>query len=165
MKTRLFLARVAVCFMAFTAVAVAAEPNVSVVVKAVSGGTNRKGKTSVDTRLLRIGLENRSDKELAGLKVEWRIYGKDIQSHNKKVDEKGERTITLPAKGALNIESSAARFAETEGGSKTVGKGKNKRKAGTPDAGRAYAGYVVTVKKEGKVIAEEATAGLGKDPR
>ena len=162
MKTRLFLACVTACFVGLAAPVSAAEANLSISVKAVSGGTNRKGKTSVDSRFLRIELENRGDKELAGLKVEWQIYGKDIQNHNKKVDEKGSRTVTLPAKGSLEVESSAARFAETEGGSKTVGKGKNKRKVGTPDTGRAYAGYVVTVKKEGKVIAEAATSGLGK---
>ncbi|MFM7182464.1 MAG: hypothetical protein ACKO2G_13505 [Verrucomicrobiales bacterium] len=165
METHRILQAVVACLVLSSIPAIAAEPGVSMSVKAVSGGTNRKGKTAVDSRLLRIELENRSDKELAGLKVEWQIYGKDIQNHNKMVDEKGSRTVKLPAKGRMTVQSDPAKFAETEGGSKTVGKGKNKRTVGTPDTGRAYAGYVVTVKLNGKVIAEEATAGLGKGSR
>lgn len=159
------LACVVVILTALASAASSAEPSVAMEVKAVSNGTNRKGKTAVESRFLRIDMENRSDTELAGLKVEWQIYGKDIQNHNRKVDERGSRTVKLPAKSRMTMESDPAKFAETEGGSKTVGKGKSKRKVGTPDTGRAYAGYVVTVRFNGKVIAEEATAGLGKGSR
>ena len=163
MKAQLLLAVFAASFSAWAVPLPAADPNITIAVKAVSGGSDTKGKSSTDSRLLVIQIENRSDQEVAGLQVEWEIYGKDIQSRNKKVDAKGTKTVTLPPKGRMEVESDKARFKETEGGSKTTGKGKHKRVQGTPDKGRDYAGYVVKLRLKGKVIAEEATAGLGKN--
>lgn len=45
---------------------------------------------------------------------------------------------------------------------KTIGKGRNRRQVGQPDTGRIYAGYVVELKQDGKVIAEASTNGLAK---
>jgi len=138
----------------------AAKPDVRITVKAVSAGSDLKGKTKVSTRRLEIHLENRGNTELTGLTVEWAIYGKDVQSHNKKVDAQGSKPAKLDAKGTLDIESDVARFSETEGGTKSSGKGKNRRQVGVPDKGRDYAGYVVKLKPHGTKNAEAATNSL-----
>lgn len=138
----------------------AADPDVRITVKAVSAGTDRKGKTTTSSRRLEIHLENREHTELSGLTLDWYIYGKDVQSHNSKIEAKGSKPVKLDAKGTLDLESDTARFTETKGGVKTEGKGKNRRQVGVPDKGRDYAGYVVKLKQGGRVIATAGTNSL-----
>lgn len=141
---------------------VATPPDVRITVKAVTAGTDRKGKTAVSSRRLQIHLENREHRDLKGLQLEWKIVGEDIQNHRKSINTKGNRTVALGADGNLDIESDVARFSKTEGGVKTIGRGKNRRRVGQPDTGHRYAGYVVELKQAGKVIAEASTNGIQK---
>ncbi|MCF7674063.1 MAG: hypothetical protein K9N23_01750 [Akkermansiaceae bacterium] len=140
----------------------AAPPDVRITVKAVTAGTDHKGKTTVSSRRLQIQLENREHRDLKGLQLEWKIVGEDIQNHRKSITAKGNRTVNLDADGNLDIESDVARFSKTEGGVKTIGRGKNRRRVGQPDTGHRYAGYVAELKQGGKVIAEASTNGIQK---
>jgi hypothetical protein len=162
MKILLFSMVSLLCCGILRAADAAATPSVHITVKAVSEGTDRSKHTAVSSRRLRIVIENRESRRLEGLKLDWSIYGKDIGSHNKKVDAKGTKPVTLEANGETTVESDVAKFTEKEGVPKTVGKGKNKRRVAQPDTGRDYAGYVVELKQGGKVIAEASTVGLGK---
>jgi hypothetical protein len=139
-----------------------AKPDVRIAVKAVSEGTEHNKKTRTSSRRLKIHLENREHRELTNLQLEWKIIGEDLNAKQKKVAESGKETIKLDADGSLDIDSGVAQFSETEGGTKTVGKGKNRRVIPQPDTGRNYAGYIVELKQHGKVIAEASTIGIRK---
>lgn len=165
MRTTAILTNIAALWCAGAIVAAtppAAKPDVRIVVRAVSAGTERGGKSAVSSRQLRIGLENRGKTDLAGLKVCWEIYGRDIQTHKTKQDGEGVETVTLPAGAKVEVKSGLVQFTETEGGTKTTGKGNKRRTTGTPDKGRDYAGFVVTVKQGNTVIVRDATNGLDK---
>ena len=138
------------------------KPDVRISVKAVSEGTDINKGSKTTSRRLKIHIENHEHHELSGLQLEWKIVGEDLNGKAKKVAESGKQTIKLDADGTLDIDSGVAQFSEKEGGSKTVGKGKNRRKVGTPDTGRNYAGYLVEIKQNGKLIAEAATIGIRK---
>ena len=158
----------AVCFSLLSGIVSAAppaaepKPDVRITVKAVTAGTDRNGKSAVASRRLEIRLENREHRKLSGLQVDWKIFGEDIRSDKKSVDAKGVKTVSIDADGVLEVESDVAKFTETEGGVKTTGKGKNKRRIPQPDTGKRYAGYVVEIKQGGQVIAEASTNSLGK---
>jgi hypothetical protein len=139
-----------------------AKPDVRITVKAVSAGSNRNNKSVTSSRRLEIQLENREHRDLAGLKLEWKIAGENIQSNKKSVEAKGSKEIKLEADGKLTVESDVAKFTESEGAVKTTGKGKNKRRTVGPDTGSKYAGYVVELFQNGKRIAEASTNGLEK---
>lgn len=140
----------------------AAKPDVRITVKAVSAGSDRSNKSATSTRRLEIHLENREHRELGGLKIEWRIAGEDIRSNRKSVEAKGTKEIKLDADGKLDVGSGTAKFTEKEGEVKITGKGKTRRRTVGPDTGSRYAGYVVELFQNGKLIAEASTNGLDK---
>jgi hypothetical protein len=144
----------------------AGKPDIRISVKATSEGTERGKKGSrVASRRLQIHIENREHRELAGLQLEWKIIGEDINSKQNKVDASGKQALKLAADEVTDVQSGVAQFAEQEGGVKTVGKGKTQRKVPQPDKGRSYAGYVVEIKQGGQVIAEASTLGIRKQTK
>lgn len=142
-----------------------AKPDVRITVKAVTAGTDHNGRSTVSSRRLEIRLENREHRKLSGLQVDWRIFGEDIRSDKKSVEAKGTKPVTIDADGVLEVESDVAKFTETEGGVKTTGQGKNKRRVPQPDTGKRYTGYVVELRQGGQVIAEASTNSLGKSKK
>ena len=138
------------------------KPDIRISVKATSEGTERGKKDTRASRRLQIHVENREHRELAGLQLEWKIIGEDINSKQKKVDASGKQALKLAADEVTEVQSGVAEFTVQEGGVKTTGKGKNQRKVGQPDKGRSYAGYLVEIKQGGNVIAEASTLGIRK---
>lgn len=139
-----------------------AKPDIRISVKAVTAGSDFNKKSKTSSRRLQIHLENREHRELTDLQLEWKIISEGLDSKGKKVEKSGTQTIKLGADEALDVESGVAQFTEKEGGTKSVGKGKNRRSVPQPDTGRNYAGYLVELKQNGKLIAEAATIGIRK---
>lgn len=165
MKTlALFAAWFAIVGTALAATpAPSAKTDVRIGVKATSSGSEHPNKgTTVSSRELQIHLENREHRQLAKLQLEWKIIGEDLNSDKKKVDASGKKAVTLEADGKLDVTSDVIHFTEKQGVPKTTGKGKSRRTTGQPDTGRRYAGYLVELKQDGKVIAEASTVGIRK---
>ena len=162
MKTVLPLCAVLLCapgLLADPAKALPAKPDIRVEAKAESAGTDHGNNSRTSSRRIRIHIENHEHQPVDKLEVHWKIFSRDINSRHEKVAASGKETVRIAADSATEVVSGVAKFTEREGKSKTVGKGKNKRKVAQPDTGTDYAGYSVEITRNGKKIAEAGTLG------
>ena len=160
MKLPVFLAA---CF-AFTNALLAADgrpADIRVTASPKSMGSDRPNKsTTVSHRVLKITVENRDQTAIKGLEVHWMMIARDIKSRALSIAAEGTDTVSIDRVDKKEIESSIASFTKKEGAVKRTGRGKNKRTTAQPDTGTRYAGYLVQVRHNGKIVAQAGTSGM-----
>lgn len=131
-------------------------------------GSHSKGASRTSQRQLKITIDNRGTEAFDKTTMEWTVVARDIKSRKLSIAASGKKTVNIPADSDTEVTTGAFSFSKQEGkiertknkGNKKSTKNKKSRVKVHPDTGTRYAGYVVTFKQGGRIIAETSTAGM-----
>lgn len=153
-----------VLFLAFSVPALAAPPESFLRVEATIGGkASYKGvkgsstRTKTQSRILDIEVSNMGREDVAGIKVVWTIFGHTMKDHKLIELKRGEKTIIVPARDAVEIASPEVKVSGTRRHTVSERKGRGKkarvRSKKVPASGEEYYGYAVELYAGGKLVA------------
>jgi hypothetical protein len=129
-----------------------------------SVGSAKKGRSHTSNRILIVRVDNRGDEDHRGLRLEWKVSGRDVKTRRSRIVATGSESVNVPAGEEVEVETKRFSFTTTDGKVERIW---NKNKNGPkyrikvhPDTGTRYHGYSVVLKRGGKIIAEASTPGV-----
>jgi hypothetical protein len=131
-----------------------------------------KTTTTTEKRGMTIILTNRSPKPSENVTVKYWMFARDLATRDGKVISSGQQKVSLKGLESVEIDAKGASIRNSKkrdnsSGYSGCGTGSNTRgtrKLGSQRSGLDYAGYgVVVIDSEGKLIAEDFTAGSMRD--
>ena len=128
-----------------------------------SVGSKKSGRSHTSNRILVVRIDNRGDEVYRGLKLEWKVAGRDVKTRRTKIVATGSESVDLPADEEVEVETRRFSFTTTDGKVERIRsrkKGQQDRFKVHPDTGARYSGYSVVLKRDGKVVAEAGTPGV-----
>ena len=138
-------------------------PTVTLAVEKDNAGHDRKGDSTTDKIRLRITVENRNKTDLKGLKLIWKILGRDVRSRKLVGGAGAAQAINLPVSTVMVLQTDAAVFTEIDE-KYTPSRNKNQPGKTTPASGRTYRGFFVELyTADSRLIARACSPGLDKD--
>lgn len=109
---------------------------------------NRSGGKTVDRIRLDITLDNRNRVDLKGLKLVWKILGRDMRSRRLVAQAGALQTVNLPARTLMVLRTDPVTFTGID-------------KKSTPASGRKYRGFFVDLyTSDSKLIARTCSPGM-----
>jgi hypothetical protein len=161
-KSPALLITALVTLLAATFAAHAEEPDIRLKVTNSSLGADKKGDNRVSQRQLTIKIDNRERDAFEGVTLEWFVIARDINNRKLSLAGSGSKKIDIPADDDSETTSDPFSFSKKDGKVERINRNRPDQEQFkvNPDTGTRYAGYVVRIVQDGKVIAEAATAGM-----
>jgi len=135
---------------------------VAVAVERTVVAHDRGGGKTTDKIRLDITLENRNRVDLKGLKLIWKILGRDVRSRRLVAQAGVLQTINLPAGTLMVLRTDPATFQEID---EKFTPGRNNRPGKTtPASGRKYRGFFVELyTSDSKLVTRTCSPGMDND--